>query len=137
MLSESLQKFANRAADMEKRVAAAKQQTREKVEASIEASKADAKARQSEFKAKIKQGQAAAASQWEELQAHYNQRVEQIKSKIEARKESRERNRAVNRADDAEAYADASIGFALMAIDDAEVAVLEAIYARAYAESLV
>jgi hypothetical protein len=48
----------------------------------------------------------------------------------------RERNRAVRRADDAESYAVASIYFALMAIDDAEIATLEALDARAYADSL-
>jgi len=43
---------------------------------------------------------------------------------------------AQNRADDAEALAAASIAFAFMAIDDAEIATLEAIEARAYANSL-
>ena len=76
------------------------------------------------------------ASQWEELQANYNQKVKQIKSNIEAKKEARERNRAVRRADDAESYAEASIYFAMLALDEAEVAILEAVDARAYAESL-
>lgn len=47
-----------------------------------------------------------------------------------------EAKQATRRADDAEAYAVASIDFAMMAIDEAEVAVLEAIDARVYAESL-
>jgi hypothetical protein len=106
------------------------------VEATIQASKADAKARQDEFKSKVMEGQAAAASQWEGLQANYQQQLEQIKSNIEAKKEARERNRAMRRADDAEAYAETAIYFAFLAIDEAEIATLEAIDARAFAESL-
>jgi len=62
--------------------------------------------------------------------------VAQIKSNIEAKKEARELNRAIHRADDAEEYAVASIAFAVMAVDEAEIAVLEAIEARAYADLL-
>jgi hypothetical protein len=76
------------------------------------------------------------ASQWQDLQANYNRQVAQIKSNIEAKKEALELNRAVNRADDAEDYAAASIAFAIMAVDEAEIATLEAIGARAYADSL-
>jgi hypothetical protein len=135
-LSENLQELANHVADMEKKVAAAEKENKEKVEATIQASKADAKARQDEFKAKVMEGQAAAASQWQELQASHNRQVEQIKSNIEAKKEARERKRAMRRADDAEAYAETAIYFAFLAIDEAEIATLEAIDARAYAESL-
>jgi hypothetical protein len=135
-LSESLRELAEHVAKMEKKVAAAETQNKEKVEATIDASKADAKARQDEFKAKVSEGKAAAASQWEELQANHNRQVAQIKSNVGAKKDALELNRATFRADDAEAYADASIAFAIMAVDDAEIATLEAIGARAYADSL-
>lgn len=134
--SGSLHELADHVAKMEKKVAEAEEQNQEKVEASIDASKADAKARQEEFKAKVNEGKAAVASQWEDLRVNYNHQVAQIKANIEAKKESHELNRAINRADDAETLAAASIAFAFMAIDDAEIATLEAIEARAYAESL-
>jgi hypothetical protein len=135
-LSESLKELADHVAKMEKKVAAAEKQNQEKMQAAIDASKADAQARQDEFKAKVSEGKAAAASQWEDLQANHNRQVAQIKSNIEAKKDALELNRATFRADDAEAYADASIAFAIMALDDAEIATLEAIGARAYADSL-
>lgn len=135
-LSESLRKVADRVANMENKVAAAEQETTEKVEAKIEASKADAKARQEEFKAHVTEKQEAVASQWEELRENHNQRVGKIKSNIEAKKGAMELKRAMHRADDAESYADASIYWALIAIDEAEIAALEAIGARAYADSL-
>ena len=135
-LSESLQELANHVADMEKKITAAEQQSSEKVEATIDATKANAKARQDGFKTEVKDRQAAAASQWEKLQASYNQQLQQIKSNVEAKKETLERDRALNRADDAESLALASIYFAIMALDDAEIASLEAIDARTYAESM-
>lgn len=135
-LSESLKELADHVAKMEKKVAAAAKQNEEKVQAAVDASKADAKARQDEFKAKIGEGKAAVASQWEDLQANYNRQVAQIKNNIEAKKEAHELNRAMNRADEAEDIAVASIAFAIMSIDDAEIATLEAIGARAYADAL-
>lgn len=135
-LSEGLREVADRAAKMETKVAAAEKETTEKVEAKIEASKVDAKARQEEFKAHVTEKQQAVASQWGELQESHNRRVAEIKSNIEAKKEAIEVKRAMRRADDAESYAEASVYWALIAIDEAEIATLEAIGARAYADSL-
>ena len=134
--SESLHELADRVAQLEKKVAAAEKQNEEKVEAEVNASKANAQAKQDAFKAKVNESKAAAASQWQELQANYNQQVTQIKSNIEVKKEAFEVNRARDRADDAESYAVLSIAFADMAIDEAEIATLEAIEARAYADAL-
>ena len=52
-LSEELQELADHTADVEKKAAAAEQASKEKVEASIQKSKADAKARQESFEADI------------------------------------------------------------------------------------
>ena len=88
-LSEDLQKLSAHVANTENKVAAAEQGTREKVEASLQKSKADAKARQADFKANVQQKHAAAASQWEEIQDDFNQKVQQIKNKRETEKEAR------------------------------------------------
>ena len=135
-LSELLRDLANRAENAETKTEAAENETSQKVHDIIDSSKADAKARQDEFKANVAKTKAAAASDWKKLQADHNQRVEKIKSNIAAKKDAVNRKLAEHRADDAEDYATASIYFARMAIDDAEVATLEAIDARAYAESL-
>ena len=135
-LSDDLQELADHVADAEKKVAAAEQASKEKVEASIQKSKADAEARQESFKADVKKRHEATYMHWQELQKDYHQSVQHIKNKIKTEKEAKEVKQATRRADDAEAYAKAAIDFAMMAIDDAEVAVLEAIDARVYAESL-
>lgn len=135
-LSDNLRELADRVANAENKVIAAEQESKEKVQASILKSKADAKARQDAFKAQVKAKQADSAAQWEDLQADYNQKVLKIKGKIDTEKEAHEAKKARRRADHSASYAEDAIWFAILAIDDAEVAVLEAIDAEAYAESL-
>jgi hypothetical protein len=135
-LSECLNELANRVSLAEQEIAAAQQETGEKVEARIKEARADAKSRQDAFEDGISEGQAAVVYLWRELQADYHTKLDKIKGNIETKKEARERKRAVRRADDAEKYAAAAIDFACIAVAEAEVAVLEAIEAQSYAKSL-
>lgn len=135
-LSELLRDLANRAEKAETKIEAVEQETSEKVHDAIDTSKAEAQARQDEFKANVAKTKAAAGSDWKKLQEDHNERVQKIKKHIAAKKDAVNRKLAEDRADDAEEYARDSIYFASMAIDNAEVASLEAIDARAYAESL-
>jgi hypothetical protein len=135
-LSELLRDLANRAEKAETKIEAVEQETSEKVHDVIDKSKAEAQARQDEFKANVAKTKAAAGSDWKKLQEDHNERVQKIKKHIAAKKDAVNRKLAEDRADDAEEYARTSIYFASMAIDNAEVASLEAIEARAYAASL-
>jgi len=135
-LSESLKELSDHVANTENKVAAAEQETKAKVEASLQKSKADAKARQAAFKNHVQQEQAEAASIWEDMQNDFTQRLLQIKNKRETEMEAREVKKARQRAEDAEANAVTAIGFAYLAVDEAEVAILEALDAQAYAGSL-
>ena len=135
-LSELLRDLANRAEKAETKIEAVEQETSEKVHDAIDKSKAEAQARQDEFKANVAKTKAAVGSDWKKLQEDHNERVQKIKKHIAAKKDAVNRKLAEDRADDAEEYARDSIYFASMAIDNAEVASLEAIEARAYAESL-
>ena len=134
--SDELQMLADYIADTKKRVKTAEQESKEGVEASIRKSQADARARREAFILRMKEEQAAAAMQWDELQGHYYQKIQQIKNKIETEKEAREAKKAKKRAKDSEAYINAAIGFAMLVIDEVEVAALEAIDAEAYAGSV-
>ncbi|MFI7667268.1 hypothetical protein [Nocardia sp. NPDC049526] len=135
-ISEKVHELKDHAEHAEQEIAAAQKETGKKVDAAIDSAKAAAKMRQDRFKENVVARKAAAASDWETLQVEHNKRVEKIKKTIAAKKDAHDRNVANRRADDAEGYASASIDYALMAIDDAEIATLEAIDARAYAESL-
>ena len=135
-LSESLQELSDHVANTENKVAAAEQETKAKVESALQKSKADAKARQADFKDHVQQQQSEAASIWEDMQNDFTQRLQQIKNKRETEMEAREVKKARQRAEDADAYAVITIDFAMLAIDEAEVAILEAFDADAYADSL-
>ena len=135
-LSESLKELSDHVANTENKVATAKRETKAKVEVALEKSKADAKARQADFKDHVQQEQAEAAPIWEDMQNDFTQRLLQIKNKRETEMEAREVKKAKQRAEDAEANAVTAIGFAYLAVDEAEVAILEALDAQAYADSL-
>jgi hypothetical protein len=135
-LSDDLRELADRAEKVEDTVKAAERESRDKLEAAIQKSKADAKTRQDAFKTQVKAKRAATAQQWEDLQNSHNEKVQQVKNKIESVKEAHEAKRARHLADALAADAEDLIRFAWMAIDDAELAVLEAIEADMYATSL-
>jgi hypothetical protein len=135
-LSDSLRELADRLAEVEEAIRASEEESKEKLEAAILRSKTNAQARQEAFRAEVKAMEAAAAQQWEDLQRSHNQKVQQIKNKIEADKEVHEAKRARRRADSRAEDARYLIGYALITIDDAELAVLEALEAEAYAQAL-
>jgi hypothetical protein len=135
-ISDDLQMLTDHIANTEEKLMIAEQESKERVEASIRKSQADARARREAFMFRMKEEQAAAAMQWDELQGHYYQKLQQIKNKIETEKEASEAKKAKQRAKDCEAYFDAAICFAMLVIEEVEVAALEAIDAEAYANSV-
>jgi hypothetical protein len=135
-LSESLKELSNHVANTENKVAVAEQETKARVEVALQRSKADAKDRQADFRGHVQHEQAEAIALWEDMQNDFSQRLQQIKNKRETEMEAREVKKAKQRAENAEADAVNAIGFAILAIDEAEVAVLEALDADAYAEAL-
>lgn len=135
-LSEQLKDLSDRVAQAEMKVATAAQESKEMVEASIQRSKTEAEAKRASFKVNLLKDQESTAAQWKDLQETYNQKMQQIKDRIEAEKETREVKKANKRAEVAASYAEAAIYFAAIAIDEAEIAVLEAVAAQVYADSL-
>ena len=133
MLSEQLNDLASKVAGLEKMAIAAQEETSEKLEERLETAKADAKVRQDAFQSRIDEEQKTLASNWKKLQANFRNQVEQIKSSIDAKLDEQEDKRVMRRADDTELYAEAAIEFAALALDEAEVAALEAIKARTLA----
>jgi hypothetical protein len=112
---------------MESKAATAEEETSQKVKARVEAAKADAEARQDAFQASIREGQASAASHWEDLQASFRKQIDEIKSNIDAKQDAKEARRAMRRAEDAELYATATIDFALLALSEAEIAYADSV----------
>lgn len=75
-------------------------------------------------------------SAWTGLSSKVQSDVSGIRTKIDFKKHQHDKNKANDAADTAEESAARAIGFALDAIDYAESAVLDAVLARAYAESV-
>jgi len=135
-LSEQLTELAARAAKLEKSATAAQQENKAKLETRIETAKAETKAMHQTFNARVQSMEAKTSEHWTELKQNFDNRIKQIKQELDERKDSRDLKRSQTRADRAENNAEAAISFALYSIAEAEVAVLEALDARAFASSL-
>ncbi|MDP8219519.1 MAG: hypothetical protein P9M03_12430 [Candidatus Theseobacter exili] len=135
-LSEQLTELASRATKLEKNATAAQQENKAKLEARIETAKAETKTMHQTFNARVQSMEAKTSEHWTELKQNFDNRIKQIKQDVDERKDSRDLKRAQKRADRTENNAEAAIYFALYSIAEAEVAVLEALNARAFASSL-
>jgi hypothetical protein len=135
-LSERLNELAIRVEDLEQQYEAAKTEASEALEERITEAKAAAEVRREEIADAMGLAEARIDSFMKELQKNYNDGLAQLKSALTAGAGEFEHSSAVLRADDAESYALFALDFALLALADAEVAVMEAVDARAYAESL-
>jgi hypothetical protein len=134
-LSEQLADLSARAAKVEARADTFKQESHEKRDAKVAEIKADVESAQNRFETSVNDKRDEIKSAWAEFNANMKARTEKVKSKIEGKKETIDKGRAEHRADRLENNADAAIGFAILTIEDAEYAVLEALDARLHAES--
>lgn len=123
-LSEQLADLAARAKRAEDDAAAAQTEARAKVQARIDQLKADAATRTAEMNAQAASKKDAAAQHWAAMQRQIHEQVNSFDADV-----------ATWNAERTEANAAEAIGFALGAIDYAEWAVLDAVAARAEAES--
>jgi hypothetical protein len=134
-LSEQLADLSARAAKVEARADAFKQESHEKRDAKVAEIKAAVESAQNRFETSVKDKNDEIKSAWAEFNANMKARTEKVKAKIEGKKEAIDKGRAEHRADRLENNADVAIGFAILTIEDAEYAVLEALDARLHAES--
>lgn len=134
-LSEQFGELSKRAAEVEARVEAFKQETQDKRDEKVAAMKADVESAKSRFETSVTAKKDEVTSAWTEFNASMEARVDKVKAEIEAKKEAIDKDRAARRAGKLEDNATASIAFALLAMEDAEYAVAEAIDARLHAES--
>lgn len=127
-LSERLEEISARARRAEEHVRRAREEGDEKLRARLSERKADAEARASQIEGDV-------SSTWSELRAKVRSQIDEIKADLDERKYERDAKHAAKRADKAEEHAAAAILFALDAIDYAESSVIDAILARAEADS--
>ena len=102
----------------------------------VNAMKAEVEAAQDRLTSSIQEKGDAIASAWADFNESMQAKAEAVRSTIEAKKDAIDAKRAEYRADRLEFNAAHSVSFALLAIEDAELAVAEAIDARIHSDSL-
>ena len=135
-LSEQLSDLSVRAKKAEDDAAAARKEARAKVQARVDKLQADTTARVSKMDTAAASAKDKAVGQWTALQKQVKADNDRIRADIAANKAEHDKARAAHKAERAENYAAVSIAFAYDAIDYAESAVLDAVIARADADTL-
>ncbi len=135
-LSEQLADLSVRVGDIETRVAAFKHEQKEMRDQKVDALKSEVKAAHERLTSSIQTKGDEISSAWADFNQSMQAKAAAVRSTIEAKKDANDAERAQDRADRLEFNAAHSISFALLAIEDAELAVAEAIDARIHADSL-
>ena len=135
-LSEQLADLSVRVGDIEARIAAFKDGQKEMRDKKVEALKADVEAAHDRLTSSFHTKSDQISSAWAEFHHSVEAKAHAVRSTIKAKKDAIDVKRAADRADQLEFNAAHSVSFALLAIEDAELAVAEAVDARIFADSL-
>ena len=135
-LSEQLSDLSTRVAKIEARAAEFKQASQDQRDAKVRELKAGVEAARAQFTSNVQSVNENISSSWSALNQNLKSGVEKIRSDITTKKDAMDASRAKARADRLEDNAVASLGFAILAMEEAELAAVEAVDARLHAESL-
>lgn len=133
-LSEQLAQMSVRARHAEDSVVAAQKDVHEKVEARREQAHAAAMAATEKVDQKVKSVKDTTSRNWGALEAKVSADIQALKSGMAHRKREREAGRAERGAERLEWDAEFAIDYAIASIEQAELAVLDAIAGRVEAE---
>jgi len=117
-------------------IAAAENETHKQVQARIAKAAATTESTTAELEKKAADTSAAAKSRWDAFRSTVQVKRDHVAQQIEERAKERDAKNALKSADHAEQFAVDSVLFARLAIQNAEVSVLDAIDARLYAKDL-
>jgi hypothetical protein len=135
-LKAQFEKIADTARTATDKVEAAGQRTRDQLEADVATAHQSATAAADRMKDKADAARDDASSDWQEIREKWHAHVVKVQARAHKKKDQIDAHDAAMDADMTEAYAYDAMDFALDAIEEAEYAVLDAIYARANAEAL-
>jgi hypothetical protein len=134
-ISEQVDAVQARAAELKSSADQARRETNEQVQARISQAKADIAARQSAVKEKAGQAAERTQSQWKSMQADAAAKMQALQDRIGRQRDQRDVKRAERQAEDAEADASDALDYASWVVDQARLAVLDAIDARTWADA--
>jgi hypothetical protein len=114
-------------------VKAAATESRQQLEQRIDQAQVDLDLANKDSKQKAGKASAQRQTKWAQMKADASAKVEDVKAKIDKRNDQIDADMAATDADFAEADAADAIGYAEWAVDNARLAVLDALDARAHA----
>ncbi len=129
-ISEQLSNLSVRAKNFENAVAAAEKETHEKVVARIAQAQAEAEVAVQKIDQNLKAASDSASTKWNGLRAKVAGDMDSLKAKIAQRKHDVKVKRAANYAEMLDDDAYYAIDYAIASIEQAKVAVLDAIAAH-------
>lgn len=133
-LSQKLSEMSKRAKKAEDDIAAAQKEAHDKIEARRDQSRAAVQAAVTKVDQDIKSAGGTAANKWRAVQAKIAADMDALKENIAERHHERDVRRADDRASYLEWEASMAVDYALASIEQAELAVFDAIIGRVDAE---
>jgi hypothetical protein len=133
-LSEQLSDLAARAKDAEDAWTAAQKEAHDEIAARREQAHASATAAIEKVNQQIKSIGDTATENWNVVQAKISADIDALKANVAQRKRERDRRRAENRAEMLETEADFAVDYAIASVEQAKLAVLDAVVSRMEAE---
>jgi hypothetical protein len=134
--SAKLDNLQQRAADAKTAAQAAVSESREQLRQRIDQAKVDADLAAKDARQQVGEAAASARSKWAQMKADAAARMDDFDAKMDRRADQLDAKVAASQADGAEADAADAIDFAAWTVDNARLAVLDAIDARVYADEL-
>lgn len=135
-ISDQIDALQQRAADLKSSFDQSTKETSEQVRERLGQARADIDARQDAVKAKAGQAAGRAQSQWAAMKADAAARTAAFHDKIDRKRDEHDAKVAERDAEDAEADAADALDYAAWVVDQAQLAVLDAVDARTYADAL-
>src|SRR5208283_2998238 len=136
-LSTQFEKISDKAKTANDKIKAASQRTRDQLEADVASAPVKASAAADHFSEDADAAHKKESSHRQEIRGAWQAHVAKVRANVKTQKAELDADEAARDANVAEAYALEAIDFAQDAIDEAEYATLDAMHARAKAESLI
>jgi DNA repair exonuclease SbcCD ATPase subunit len=134
--SAKLDDLQQHAAHAKAAAQAAVSESREQLRQRIDQARVDVDLAAKDTRQQVDEAAASARSTWAQIKADAAAKLDDLEAKMDRRADQLDANVAARQADGAEADAADAIDFASWTVDNARLAVLDAIDARVYADEL-
>ncbi len=133
-ISDQIDALQKRVADLKSSFEQSRHETNEQVKARLSHAKADITTRESAGKEKAEKAADRTQNQWKSMKADAAARMQAARDRVDRKRDEHDVKKAERDAEDAEEDAAGALDYATWVIDQAQVAVLDAIDARTWAD---